>query len=137
MLKSVFEQQHKWIWFLSTLVLGAAPIMVSFLLALNNARPDWLNFYKIEDMIFWGIAMCISNFTLVSGKKANETKELIILISAIMVLLLSVCLGIIQTANSVENAFKVAAHILVMFCIGLSLTANNFVFNTVFTNKRK
>jgi hypothetical protein len=115
------------IWFLTTVVLGAAPIVVSIL---SNVNHTGIELTKIEDYIYWGMAMSVANVTLVCGKKWDAARVILVILSMIAVFFLSVCLGIAQAnePSALHIAFKIFTYSTVIATIWLSHQANNYAF---------
>lgn len=129
--KYISGSEYKWFWFISSLLGGASPMVVSTIVRLNSDKWDWLGLYNIVDLIFFGLAMNISNLNLVGSKKFRPQKAIIVLLSFTGMFFLAFCLGLVYVQPDIKFAFKIFLHLLVAGSIYLSLSANNFVYETV------
>lgn len=57
--------EHKWAWYIGTLIGSFIPIILRFLISLDSE----ISSFDIKDLLFAGLAMNLSNLSLVNGKE--------------------------------------------------------------------
>lgn len=75
--------------------------------------------------------MCVSNITLVGGKKLEGRNMVILFWSMICVVMLGVFLGVVQTANETKPGFHFFGLAIVGVSFFLSGCANNYAFENI------
>lgn len=132
--KFVTGKEYRWIWFLTTILLGASPLVVTFFVNMAKRTLQWNDietYYKLEDLLFWGIAMLLSNLNMVGSRKTEAYKVFLITLSGVGVFFMAIFLGIIQMASDIDSVFKVVIHFSVAASIYVSSCANNYVYKKV------
>jgi len=112
-------------WFVWTVLLGAPPIFVSVLIALSNGGKT--SYYKLSDLSYWGITMCVSNITLLGGRGSDYRRGNIIGWSVLLVILLATTIGVLRTAEEIQWPFKIAVHIVFATSVYISNRAGNYI----------
>lgn len=119
---------YKWIWFLGTLIGSLLPILARLFACLAFE----INYFDIKDVLFAGLAMNLSNLSLI-GSKRFKMKPIIALASGIFIFLLSMLIAIFLCAenkppNNYQFILNIISLIFVAGAVFLSYTANNYVF---------
>lgn len=120
---SLFE--NKWIWFLGTLVGGFLPVFGRLIVGLSIP----IELFDIKDVLFAGVAMNLSNFTLV-GYKEVQNKVLIIFASALFTFFMSFLIAIYLCSG--ENTPK---HYIILNFLSCSFCAASIFLSWV-SNKK-
>lgn len=85
-----------WGWLLFSVLLGALPFFVRWIIALGCE--DAMDAYDIKDTVYFGIAINISNFSLIRNKSV-VMKNLVTGWSLLIVIFLIIFIAILQDAD--------------------------------------
>jgi hypothetical protein len=127
---SIENNGQKWIWFFCTIIGSFIPII--FRIGLF-AFMDHVDAFDFRDWMFAGLAINLSNLSLV-GNKSFDRKVGVVIFSVSLIIGFSLVIGanIACTAAKIVmhnvNYFSIAALILTVY---VSFKANNYVFKTV------
>src|SRR5688572_5147167 len=81
--------QHKWNWYMCTLIGSLIPMGLRFFISLDYQ----INMFDIKDMLFAGLAMNLSNLGLLNNNKFKQ-KDRIGVLSGFFIVFISVALGV-------------------------------------------
>lgn len=113
-------------WFVYSIFLGASPTIVSFFVYLGGGSSDY---FKIEELIFWGLAMNISNISLTTMRKIEKKKSHLISWSLLLIIFLSVILGIVKISTQIHYLLTLCITMMLIGCIYLSYSTNEYVYS--------
>ncbi|HVZ95749.1 MAG TPA: hypothetical protein VG847_02660 [Chitinophagaceae bacterium] len=118
----------KWLWFSLTILCSFIPCIARAIAATNLD----ISYFDTKDLIFAGIAINLSNFSLISSHIKFELKTLLSVFSTLANLFLAVILGILLSDDNNKNAhstmwLSIFCIIIVGFSVYLSYDANDYI----------
>jgi hypothetical protein len=128
--KYIVGSEHYWIWFICTVFFGATPLILSVLLNISRGSEDIMKFYKLVDVVGWGLTMCVANLNLVGGKKFDLTRGTYLVISFAGLFIFTVCLVIVELISETAFFFDILLHGMLVISILLSFSANKYIRTT-------
>lgn len=124
---------YKWVWFLGTLIGSLLPIFGRLFASMAFE----IKSFDIKDALFAGLAMNLSNLTLIGSKSSRtlKVKGFLAMASGAFIFFLSLLIAIFLCAENSEETslINVLKAIALAFSVGavfLSYSANNYVFKT-------
>ncbi|HYF29959.1 MAG TPA: hypothetical protein VD993_02460 [Chitinophagaceae bacterium] len=137
---SVFEKylncaQYKWNWYVYTLAGSMLPVILRFFISLDCG----IKMFDIKDFLFAGLAMNLSNLTLIGSDNLDAvTRERIAVVSGLLILFIAAFLGLLfyEEDPGIRKPFfwmKVLAAGFVAASVATSYRTNKYIF----TNKNK
>ena len=126
--KILFPRDHKFTWFVYTIIGSSLPIIFR-LLGATSGKVEWIDF---KDFLFAGIAINLSNFALV-GDREFEYKNHLIGLSVILMVLLSDAIMVFLITESRGSQFLwtlyIISTVILLLSIYISYVANDAVFD--------
>lgn len=137
----VFERymnsaQYKWNWYMCTLVGSMIPVLMRFFISLDCG----IAMFDIKDLLFAGLAMNLSNLSLLNSRKMKQNDRIGFL-SGLFILFISAFLGLFffqedPTIKTELSKLKIVSSVLVVSSIWLSYRTINTIFASNKTSKK-
>jgi len=120
------KSSFKWIWFFGILISSFIPLILR----------AWIGYsyniikFDIKDLLFAALAMNLSNFNLVNGRKP-DVRIIILFISGFIIVLVGVALGNLfrdeaEKTNAIPPVLFYSSIVFSILSVVVSFEANNY-----------